>query len=133
MERKSSKGRVLIAKTTFDAHWRGISVVIFALRDAGFEVIYGGELTPDEIVTFAIQEDVDVLGLNTGTGIEYIVETVRKLRESGMDKMLVVAGGTIAQEDIPKLKESGVAEVFVPGSSLESITSFIEQNVECLR
>lgn len=122
--------KVLIAKTALDGHWRGVYVVSTALRDAGMEVIYGGDLNPYQIVETAIQEAVDVVGLNIGGRYYQVRIIMEQLKEKGMVDVLVVAGGTIPPDDIPVLKEMGIAEVFPPGSSLNSITSFIKENVK---
>ena len=120
--------RVLIAKTSLDGHWRGIAVVSAALRDAGMEVIYGGQLTADEITAAAIQEGVHVVGLNIGGSYGTVEKIMQKLRSSGLDDVLVVAGGTVSPEDIPMLKGLGIAEVFPPGSEIENIVRFIREN-----
>ena len=122
--------KVLMAKTSLDAHWRGPAVVTTAMRDAGMEVIYGGMLNPYQIIETAIQEDVDVLGLNIGGRYYQIQIIMEQLKERGLEDILVVAGGTVPQEDIPQLKEMGIAEVFPPGSSLDSITNFIKDNIK---
>ena len=121
--------KVLMAKTSIDAHWRGVAVVSMALRDAGMEVVYGGMLNSKQIAEAALQEDVDVIGLNIGCRYGQVSELMRILRERGAEDVLVVAGGTIPREDIPRLKEMGVAEVFPPGSRLDSIVSYIKQHV----
>ena len=120
--------KVLITKTSLDGHWRGPLTVTSALRDAGMEVIYGGMLNPFEIVAAAMQEDVDVLGLNIGGRYNAVRLVMEQLQEKGMDDILVVAGGTIPREDIPTLKEMGIAEVFPPGSTVEAIIDFIRNN-----
>ena len=120
--------KVLIAKTSLDGHWRGVAMVTTALRNAGMEVIYGGMITPQQIVETAVQEDVDVIGLNIGGRHAYIELMFELLREKGMDNVLVVAGGVIPPEDIPVLKEMGIAGVFPPGSLLEDIAAFIKEN-----
>lgn len=118
--------RVLIAKISLDGHWWGVAIVTAALRDAGMEVIYGGMMNAAQIVEAAIQEDVDVIGVNIGARYLQVKEMMQLLRQRGVEDMLVVAGGTVPREDIPQLKEMGVAEVFPPGSSLDSIVSFIK-------
>ena len=122
--------KVLIAKTALDGHWRGVYVVSMAMRDAGMEVIYGGDLNPYQIVETAIQEAVDVIGLNIG-GLYYQIRIIiEQLKEKGVEDVLIVAGGTVPPDDIPLLKEMGVGEVFPPGSTLDSITSYIKENVK---
>lgn len=122
--------RVLLARLGLDAHWRGSIVVARALRDAGMEVIYIGNQMPEEIVKTAIQEDVDVIGLSSLSGNHMILapEVVRLLKEKGMDETIVVLGGTIPPDDIPILKEKGIAGLFGPGSSLKEITQFISRS-----
>lgn len=119
--------RILLSRLGLDAHWRGSIVVAQALRDAGMEVIYVGNQMPEEIVQTAIEEDVDVIGLSSLSGNHMILapEVVRLLKEKGMDETMVVLGGTIPPDDIPKLKETGITEIFGPGSSLKEIIQFI--------
>jgi methylmalonyl-CoA mutase C-terminal domain/subunit len=121
--------KVLMCKTALDGHWRGVYVVTMAMRNAGMEVIYGGDLDPYQTVEATIQEDVDVLGLNIGGRYHQIRIVMEQLKERGIEDILVVAGGTIPREDIPQLKEMGIAEVFPPGSSLDAIVNFIKENV----
>lgn len=121
--------KVLIVKTSLDGHWRGVAVVSTALRDAGMEVIYGGQLTAREIANTAAQEDVDVVGLNIGGRYGTVEKIMQTLRGSGLEDVLVIAGGTIAPEDIPTLKQLGIAEVFPPGSETAAIVSFIRQRL----
>lgn len=111
---------ILIVKTSLDGHWRGVSVVARALRDAGFEVILGGMLRPDEIVRVAGQEDVDAIGLNVGGRIEIVERILDLLEEAGMGDLPVLAGGTIPPQAIERLEARGVS-VHPPGSSLASI------------
>ena len=119
--------RVVIARLGMDAHWRGSIVVARALRDAGMEVIYIGNQTPENIAETAVQEYADVVGLSTLSGNHMILapEVVRELRERGMEQTVVVLGGTIPPDDVPKLKETGIAEIFGPGTPLEKIISFL--------
>jgi methylmalonyl-CoA mutase C-terminal domain/subunit len=113
--------RVLIAKTSLDGHWRGVLVVAHALREAGFEVIALGMATGDEIVAAAVQEDVDLVGLNVGGRVE-IVERVLDLLKGGAPGTPVFAGGTIPPWARRRLEERGVP-VFPPGSSTADIVS----------
>ena len=119
--------RVVIARLGMDAHWRGSIVVARALRDAGMEVIYVGNQTPENIAETAVQEYADVVGLSTLSGNHMILapEVVRELRDRGMEQTVVVLGGTIPPDDVPKLKDAGIAEVFGPGTPLEKIISFL--------
>jgi len=126
------KIRVLIAKPGLDGHDRGVKVVARGLRDAGMEVIYLGlRLTPEQIAESAIQEDVDVVGLDclSGAHMALFPKTVDLLREKGGKDMLVVAGGIIPEKDIPPLKKAGIAEIFGPGTHINSIVNFIKANV----
>ncbi|TET91369.1 MAG: cobalamin B12-binding domain-containing protein [Methanomassiliicoccales archaeon] len=125
------KIRVLIAKPGLDGHDRGAKVVARALRDAGMEVIYTGlHQTPEMIVEAAIQEDVDVVGLSclSGAHMTLFPRVVELLREKGAGDILVTAGGIIPDEDVPKLKEAGIAAAFGPGTSLEEIIEFHKKN-----
>jgi len=126
------KIRVLIAKPGLDGHDRGAKVVARGLRDAGMEVIYLGlRLTPEQIAESAIQEDVDVVGLDclSGAHMALFPKTVELIREKGGNDILVIGGGIIPKKDIPKLKEAGIAEIFGPGTSLDEIASFITTNL----
>jgi methylmalonyl-CoA mutase C-terminal domain/subunit len=126
------KIRVLLAKPGLDGHDRGVKVVARALRDAGMEVIYTGlHQTPEQIVNAAIQEDVNVVGLSilSGAHLTLFPRVMELLRENKMD-VLVVGGGIIPEEDIPKLKEIGIAGIFGPGTRLEDIISFIRENAK---
>lgn len=128
-----AKIRVLVAKPGLDGHDRGALVVAKALRDAGMEVIYTGlRQTPQQIVATAIQEDVDVVGLSSlsGAHMHLFPEVVRLLNEQGAGDILVVGGGVIPDDDIPGLKEAGVAEVFTPGASLTAMADYIKTKVQ---
>jgi methylmalonyl-CoA mutase, C-terminal domain len=130
MERKI---RVLIAKPGLDGHDRGAKIVARALRDAGMEVIYTGlHQTPAMIVEAAIQEDVDVVGLSllSGAHMTLFVDVVDLLKEKGLDDVLVVGGGIVPEEDVPKLKKAGICDVFGPGTPVEKIVAFIQKNVK---
>ncbi len=119
--------RVLIARLGMDAHWRGSIVVARAMRDAGMEVIYMGNQMPEDIVETAIQEDADVIGLSTLSGNHMILapEVAKLLREKGVEDTVVVLGGTVSPDEVPKLKEAGIAEVFGPGTPLKKIIKFV--------
>jgi methylmalonyl-CoA mutase C-terminal domain/subunit len=121
--------RILIARLGMDAHWRGSIVVARALRDAGMEVIYVGNQMPQNIVETAIQEDADVIGLSTLSGNHMILapEVVTALKEKGVGEKVVVLGGTIAPQDILKLKKAGIKEVFGPGTPLKEIIQFVSR------
>lgn len=124
--------RVLVAKPGLDGHDRGAKVVARALRDAGMEVIYTGlRQTPEHIVEAAIQEDVNVLAMSILSGAHNTLfpKIVDLLKERGAQKdMLILGGGVIPDEDIPKLKENGVAEIFTPGTDTRDIVKFIKEN-----
>jgi methylmalonyl-CoA mutase C-terminal domain/subunit len=125
--------RVLVAKPGLDGHDRGAKVIARALRDAGMEVIYTGlRQTPEMIVSAAIQEDVDCVGLSILSGAHNAIvpRVTAMLHEQGAGDILVVLGGTIPEQDIAALKESGVSAVFGPGTSLESVVTFIRENVK---
>ncbi len=124
--------RVLVAKPGLDGHDRGAKVMVRALRDAGMEVIYTGiRQTPEQIVEAAVQEDVDVVGLSilSGAHMTLFPKITRLLKERGMDDVLVIGGGIIPEEDIPAMKEAGIAEVFGPGTPIETIVKYIKENV----
>ena len=126
------KIRVLVAKPGLDGHDRGAKVVARALRDAGMEVIYTGlRQTPEMIASAALQEDVDAVGISILSGAHNTLcpRIVNLLRESGMDDTLVFVGGIIPQEDIAGLKEKGVFEVFLPGTSTEDVVKILRENV----
>ena len=124
--------RVMVAKPGLDGHDRGARIIARAYRDAGFEVVYSGlHQTPEEIVEAAIQEDVDMIGLSSLAGAHNYLfpRTVELLREKGAEDIVVCGGGIIPEDDIPELKESGVKEIFTPGTSLEVIVKWVEENV----
>ena len=126
------KIRVLAAKPGLDGHDRGVKVVTSALMDAGMEVVYTGlRQTPTQIVEAAIQEDVDVIAMSILSGAhDYLFPKVMELlEEKGVDDILVIGGGIIPDEDIPALKESGIAEIFGPGTSTEDIAKYIQDNI----
>jgi methylmalonyl-CoA mutase C-terminal domain/subunit len=126
------KIRVLVAKPGLDGHDRGAKVVARALRDAGMEVVYTGlRQTPEMIAEAALQEDVDVVGLSvlSGAHMALLPRIVASLRESGIDDVLVIAGGIIPDEDVPLLEEAGVNGIFGPGTLTEDIVKFIQEHV----
>jgi methylmalonyl-CoA mutase C-terminal domain/subunit len=125
----SRKIRVVVAKPGLDGHDRGAKIIARALRDAGMEVIYTGlHQTPEQIVETVIQEDADAVGLSilSGAHMTLVPKVVELLREQGIDDVLVTVGGTIPSDDIPQLKELGVAEVFTPGAPTQDIIDFIQ-------
>ena len=122
------KIRVVIAKPGLDGHDRGAKVIARALRDAGMEVIYTGlRQTPEQIVAAALQEDADVIGLSILSGAHNHIcpEVLRLLRALGLDDVLVVVGGIVPDVDAQTLKAQGIAEVFLPGTPLQEIVTFI--------
>ena len=123
--------RVPVAKPGLDGHDRGAKVLVRALRDAGFEVVYTGLFqTPEMIAVAALQEDVQVVGLSilSGAHMTLFPAIMDALRAHGLDDVLVIAGGTIPADDIPEIKEMGIAQVFGPGTSLAAIVSYLREN-----
>jgi methylmalonyl-CoA mutase C-terminal domain/subunit len=126
------KIRVLVAKPGLDGHDRGAKVIARALRDAGMEVVYTGiRQTPEMIAEAALQEDVDVVGMSilSGAHMALFPKVMELLQASGMDDVLVVAGGIIPDEDVPALNEMGVSGIFGPGTRTDEIVRFIRENV----
>ena len=127
-----TKIRVLVAKPGLDGHDRGAKVIARALRDAGMEVIYTGlRQTPEMIVNAALQEDVQVIGLSILSGAHNAIvpRVMDLLRQNKMDDVLVMVGGIIPDQDIPNLKQAGVAAIFQPGTSMDEIVRFIREHV----
>jgi len=125
--------RILVAKPGLDGHDRGAKVICRSLRDAGFEVIYTGlRRTPDEIVSAAVQEDVDVVGLSILSGAHNVLfpKIMDLLKEKGVDDIAVIAGGIIPDKDIPLLEKIGISKTFLPGSSTKDIVDWINKNVK---
>src|SRR5215475_7850919 len=125
------KLRVVIAKPGLDGHDRGAKVIARALRDAGMEVIYTGlRQTPEMVVSAALQEDADVIGLSILSGAHNHIapRLMELLKSKGLDDVLVVIGGIIPDVDIPKLKEIGVKGIFLPGTPMQEIIDFINSN-----
>ena len=126
--------RVLIGKPGLDGHDRGAKVIARALRDAGFEVIYSGlHQTPEMLVSIALQEDVDCIGLSILSGAHNTLmpDVVAMLADEDASDIFVFGGGIIPDEDIPALKEAGVVEIFTPGTPTTSVVSFLRD--ECNR
>ena len=124
--------RILIAKPGLDGHDRGAKVIARALRDAGHEVIYSGlHQTPEQIVETAVQEDVDAIGLSvlSGAHMTLFPKVVEILRGRGIDDIVVFGGGIVPDEDIPKLKEAGLAEIFTPGAPLSEISNWVAGSI----
>ena len=124
------KIRVVVAKPGLDGHDRGAKIIARALRDAGMEVIYTGlHQTPEQIAETVIQEDADAVGLSilSGAHMTLVPKVVELLKAQGVEDVLVTVGGTIPADDIPELKELGVAEVFTPGAGTDDIVDFIRE------
>jgi methylmalonyl-CoA mutase C-terminal domain/subunit len=124
--------RILVAKPGLDGHDRGAKIVARALRDAGMEVIYTGlRQTPEQIVSAAIQEDVDAVGLSilSGAHLHLFSKVMKLFKEQEINDILVFGGGIIPDEDIPELKKIGVSAVFQPGSSTEDIVQFLRKSL----
>jgi len=125
---KKQRIRILMVRLGMDAHWRGSIVVARALRDAGMEVIYGGNQMPANIVKMALQEDVDIIGLSSLSGNHLMLapEVVKLLKKEKAQDIKVIFGGTVPPDDVPVLKKAGIAAVFGPGSSLQKIIASVE-------
>lgn len=129
MERKI---RILIAKPGLDGHDRGAKVIARALRDAGMEVIYTGlRQTPEQIVAAAVQEDVDCIGLSilSGAHMTLFPRVLDLMKAQGLDDVILFGGGIIPDEDVPKLKDIGVAEIFTPGASTQAVIEYLREHV----
>jgi methylmalonyl-CoA mutase C-terminal domain/subunit len=129
---ETRKIRVLAAKPGLDGHDRGIKVICAALRDAGMEVIYTGlRQTPEQIVSAAVQEDVDVIAMSCLSGAHgYLFPRVMEiLKGKGISGILVLGGGIIPEEDVPDLKSAGIAEIFTPGTDTNDIAKYIRENI----
>ena len=130
MASSTRKIRVVVAKPGLDGHDRGAKIIARALRDAGMEVIYTGlHQTPEQIVETVLQEDADAVGLSilSGAHMTLVPRVMELLREQDAGDVVVTVGGTIPNQDIPELKELGVAEVFTPGAPTQAIIDFIEK------
>lgn len=130
-----TKLRVLVAKPGLDGHDRGVKIIARAFRDTGYEVIYTGvHQTPEQIVSAAIQEDVDLIGMSCLSGAHLFLfsEVVRQLIEQDAGDIIVIGGGIIPKEDITRLKGTGIKEIFLPGTSLDEILKWVEENVKPL-
>ncbi len=127
----NSKIRVLVAKPGLDGHDRGAKVIARALRDAGFEVIYTGlHQTPEMVITAAIEEDVQVVGLSILSGAHnaLVPEIIRGVKKAGLNDALFIVGGIIPDEDMASLKKAGTHMIFTPGASLTDVVEYIRQN-----
>ena len=127
------KTKVITAKIGLDDHYRGIISVTEALRDAGMEVVYlGAGHRIDGVIAAAVQEDAHIIGLSflCGGQVEIMRRFMGRLKEQGLNNILVIVGGVIPDSDIPRLKELGVTEVFLPGSPLKDIVRFIQEDTK---
>jgi methylmalonyl-CoA mutase, C-terminal domain len=130
---RERKLRVMVAKPGLDGHDRGARIIARAFRDAGFEVVYTGlHQTPDSIVQAAIQEDVDMIGLSSLAGAHMYLfpEVVTLLRQKGVEDIVVVGGGIIPDDDVPRLKAGGIVEIFAPGTKLDDMVNWVKANVK---
>jgi methylmalonyl-CoA mutase C-terminal domain/subunit len=125
--------RILVAKPGLDGHDRGARVIARAFRDGGFEVVYTGlHQTPEQIVAAALQEDVDLIGLSilSGAHMTLFKRVLELLKDKGADDIMVIGGGIIPEEDVPKLKKLGIKAIFLPGTSLDDIVNWVKDNVK---
>jgi methylmalonyl-CoA mutase C-terminal domain/subunit len=132
MSQKDRTLRIIVAKPGLDGHDRGAKIIARALRDAGFEVIYTGlHQTPEMIVAAALQEDVDAIGLSimSGAHMTLFPAVIDLLKQKGASDVVVFGGGIIPQDDVPRLKALGTAEVFLPGSSTQTIIDWIRTHI----
>ena len=126
------KIRIVVAKPGLDGHDRGAKIIARALRDAGMEVIYTGlHQTPEQIAATVVQEDADAVGLSilSGAHMTLVPRVAAAIKEQGLDDVVLTVGGTIPADDIPELKQQGVAEVFTPGSTTDEIVEFVRAAV----
>src|SRR5881394_2657273 len=124
--------RVVVAKPGLDGHDRGAKVIARAFRDAGFEVIYTGlRQSPEQVVNAALQEDADVIGLSVLSGAHMTLcpRIMELMKKEGLDDVLVVVGGIIPDQDIPRLKDCGISEIFQPGASTGEIVAYVREHV----
>ena len=124
------KTRVLIAKLGLDGHDRGAKVIAAGLRDAGMEVIYTGiRQTPEAVVSIAMQEDVDAIGISclSGAHMTLFPKVIRLLHEKGIKDVLVFGGGIVAKNDIPELQKIGVAKIFLPGTKVKDVVAYLKE------
>ena len=131
--REARRIRILVAKPGLDGHDRGARVIARAFRDAGFEVVYTGlHQTPEQIVAAALQEDVDLIGLSilSGAHMTLFKRVLELLKANKAEDIMVIGGGIIPEEDIPRLKKLGIKEMFLPGTSLDNIVGWVKYNVK---
>ncbi len=124
--------RVVVAKVGLDGHDRGAKIIVRALRDAGMEVIYSGlHQTPEQVVEATIQEDADAIGISilSGAHMTLIPRIIELLEQNEAEDILVFCGGTIPKDDVPRLKEAGVGEIFTPGTPTKKAVEYVRQAV----
>lgn len=124
--------RLLVGKVGLDGHDRGAKIIARAFRDAGFEVIYTGlHQSPEQVVNTAIQEDVDAVSLSilSGAHMYLLPKVIELLKKSGAEDVQVFGGGIIPEEDIPKLKQAGVLEIFTPGASTDGVIEWVRRHI----
>jgi len=123
--------RILMAKPGQEGHWTGLVVVSKALRDAGYEIVYGGNMTPQTIAAAAVQEDADAVGLSilSANYLQLVPEVVAELRKVGKGDVKVLLGGIILRQDFDKLKKMGVAGIFPSGTPLPEIVQAVREKV----
>ncbi|OGQ23055.1 MAG: methylmalonyl-CoA mutase [Deltaproteobacteria bacterium RIFCSPLOWO2_02_FULL_44_10] len=127
-----SKIRILVAKPGLDGHDRGVKIIARTLRDAGYEVIYTGlHQTPEQIVSAAVQEDVNAIGLSilSGAHLHLFKRILDLLKENDASGIKIFGGGIIPDEDVKELKKMGVSEIFTPGAPIEEILSWVKKNI----
>jgi methylmalonyl-CoA mutase cobalamin-binding domain/chain len=125
--------RVLLAKVGLDGHDRGVRVVARCLRDAGMDVIYTGlHRTPEEVVDAAVQEDVDVLGVSLLSGAHMTIfpRIMKRLKDKGVEDMILLGGGVIPDDDVDKLKGMGVAEILLQDTPPNAIVETVQRLVQ---
>ena len=124
------KIKILMAKPGMEGHWRGMMAVSKALRDAGMEIVYGGNMMPSEIAKTAVQEDVEIVGLSilSANYMRLTQVTIDELKKAGRGDAMVLLGGIIYEEDFDALKKMGIAGIFLPGTPLEDIVKFVKDN-----
>lgn len=131
--KEKKKIRVVMAKVSLDGHDRGIKVISSMLRDSGMEVIYMGPFqTPENVVMTAIDEDADVIGLSflSGEHLSHTPKIIKLLKEKKIDDMMVIVGGVFPRDDIPRMKDMGIDEVFLSGTSMHGVVEYIKVNVK---
>lgn len=135
MAKKTAKKiKILMAKPGIEGHWRGLVAVSNALRDGGFEVIYGSNMTPEEIANTAVQEDVDVVGVSimSANYVMLFESVVKALKKAGKGDVIKLIGGILWEEDFDTLKKMGAAGCFPPGTPLKDIVDFVKDKTKAL-